>query len=121
MEKENKTTVDTKGPIIKLSRARSLTQYYNHSLHAMVAAEINIKILEKKDPKEVISQKPVQLPGMDRAVMQKITAGDELKFEKQMYEQHKNIMDVAEMLLKVEESVSESKVDEELPTKPKKK
>lgn len=104
MENENKPMVDMNGEIKKLSRARSLTDYYNAHLHKMIAAEINIERLKGRDPKEVMAERAVTMPGMDRPVIRKILIGEELKHQEGVYKDNAELIDAIDILLRAEEA-----------------
>lgn len=117
MEKKNDqeidpTGTDDQGQIMKLSRVRSLTSYYNAHLHKMIAAELNIKVLEKKPRDEVIAQRLVNVQGADRPVIQTIKAGAELETQRKLYNDNRELLEAAELLLKTEAAVITSKVED---------
>jgi len=96
-----------KAPIIpvemkRLTRKADLIWWNNQTLHQLMSHEINIKVLESRDPKEKFGDRQLRMgDGSISAI--KVTCGQQLASEKQDFERQNGLLKMINELLAKEE------------------
>lgn len=101
---------DTQPKVHQNTRAEELIIYHNGHIHEIVAAEINLRVLGKLPPKQVLAEKLVQINRDAAPMRQKVLVEDEMKKEQKRYDENRRLLDAIEELQE-EERAKENKKD----------